>query len=77
MNRRKFGPYTAIEGKLGLGDARSAYVTGPLPTGRIAPLSSFWHFEEAVRWAKNAMDEDAGKHDALMVDKWEEEERTG
>jgi hypothetical protein len=56
-----FGKYTAVEGKLSHDDARAAYVTGPIhgqKGGRIAPLASFWNYEEAVSWAKD--------HDAAM-----------
>jgi hypothetical protein len=46
------GRYTAIKAKLAQDDARDAYVTGPCESGRIAPLASFWRWEEAVRWAE-------------------------
>lgn len=51
-NIRQFGKYTAIRGKLAPDDARAAYVTGPTLSGRIAPLASYWSFEEAVAGAK-------------------------
>lgn len=44
--------YTAVRGKLAQDDAREAYVTGPTLDGRIAPIASFWHYEEAVRYAE-------------------------
>jgi len=52
MDFKTFGSFTAYRGKLSNDDARSAYVTGPTISGRIAPLASFWYFEDAVRWAK-------------------------
>lgn len=49
---QSFGRYTAVRGKLAVDDARAAYVTGPTKEGRIAPLASFWSYEEAVRGAR-------------------------
>jgi hypothetical protein len=52
MGRNKYGDYEAIKGKLSRDDSREAYVTGPTPSGRTAPLASFWSLEEAKRWAR-------------------------
>lgn len=46
----EFGEYTAYRGKLGQGDARSAFVTGPTTAGRIAPLQSFWCEQDAINY---------------------------
>lgn len=53
MSRREqFGQYTAVEGKLSSGDSRAAYLLGPTCSGRIAPIGSFWYYEDAVRRAR-------------------------
>ena len=53
MSRREtFGLYTAVEGKLAAGDSRAAYVEGPIADGtRIAPIGSFWFYDDARRFA--------------------------
>lgn len=53
QNKRVFGQWTAVRGKLARDDAREAYVTGPAADGMIRPLASFWSFQEAVRYAKH------------------------
>lgn len=56
-----FGKYQVVRGKLSHDDARSAYVLGPTLTGRIAPLASFWCYEEALQWAKDRAAERAAE----------------
>lgn len=50
--RARFGDYEAVHGRLAHDDSREAYVMGPTLSGRIAPLASFWRWEEAKAWAK-------------------------
>lgn len=60
-NQRAYGRYTAVRGKLSKDDARVAYVTMPVGiNGRIAPIASFWSFDEAVRWAREHHERDEG-----------------
>lgn len=66
MKSETFGRYTAIAGKLSPGDSRSAYVTGPTLTGRIAPIASFWQYAEAVTWAREHDLKSRMIHDGLQ-----------
>lgn len=56
--REQHGDYIAVEGKLDREDSRSAYVTKTFPDGARRPVASFWHYSEAVRWAKEHAEED-------------------
>lgn len=61
-NKRVFGRWTAVRGKLSGEDAREAYVTGPAGDGVIRPLASFWNFQEAVRYAKQRNEVETTEH---------------
>lgn len=46
------GPYTLFRGKIGEGDARTHFVTGPTITGRVAPIASFYNEGDGRRWLR-------------------------
>lgn len=58
------GDYKLYRGKLSGGDSRSFYGAGPVVTGRIAPIASFFSENDGLVWLR---EQDVAKESPQMV----------